>query len=55
MDAIKVQCLEWGKYKSDTFLASKVLGLFEKVERTLDAHGMRFPMGMFSYQLCNNF
>jgi len=41
MDAIKVQCLEWGKYKSNTFLASKVFGLFEEFEMTLDAHGMK--------------
>jgi hypothetical protein len=45
MDAIKVQCLEWGKYKSNAFLASKVLGLFEEFEMTLDAHGMKASCG----------
>jgi hypothetical protein len=41
MDAIKVQCLGWGKYKSNAFLVSKVLGLFEKFEMILYAHGMK--------------
>jgi hypothetical protein len=45
MDAIKVQCLEWEKYKSNAFLASKVLGLFEEFEMTLDAHGTKASCG----------
>jgi hypothetical protein len=37
MGAMRGWCLEWGEYKLN---ASKILDLFEKVERILDAHGI---------------
>jgi hypothetical protein len=40
MDAMRIQCLEWGKYQSNAFLASNILDLFKEVERISYAYGM---------------
>jgi hypothetical protein len=37
----EAQCLEWGEHMSNAFLAFEILNLFEKVEGTSNAHGMR--------------
>ncbi len=40
MDAMRTQCLEWGKYQSNAFLASNILDLFKEVEGISYAYGM---------------
>jgi len=40
MDAMKVQCLEWGEYKLDEVLASKILDFLENVEGISNANGI---------------
>jgi hypothetical protein len=45
MDAMNAQCLEWGTYTMDEFLAPKILDLFEKPKGISHAHGMRAPCG----------
>jgi hypothetical protein len=40
MDAMKVQCLEWGTSMMDALLESKILDLFEKTKGDFNAHGM---------------
>jgi hypothetical protein len=45
MDAMKAQHLEWGEYKLDEVLASKILDFLEEVgfniERTSNVNGIR--------------
>jgi hypothetical protein len=41
MDTMKVQHLEWGEYKLDEVLASKIMDFLEEVEGTSNANGMQ--------------
>jgi hypothetical protein len=41
MDAMRVQRLEWGEYKSNEVLASKILDFLEDVEGTSNANGIQ--------------
>ncbi len=41
MDAMRVQCLEWGEYNSNEVLASKILDFLKDVEGTSNANGIQ--------------